>query len=431
MPWLRPGEYYRFPVKTHDPNSEALADPSSGPTVLVYHNDALDTGVVTTVTRLGVGDFAITVLIPASYPVGDFIRIDIAATVAGRADQETFLNERLVSRDPSEPCPTLPTPAPSTDPSVLRFPVSCDELAVVRPVIPIIEGVEVPQRRLGLRLDQGQEATLEWMFRDNFGRPIDLSHCVGLSSRSSGSSAGSLAGGTDDQFAAVFREVLDEGRMPLATAYGQIQNVTDGTVRFQLPGNVVDVNGVIQAELAVMAPSGRPRIVNTCYLIIDRSSFAPKGGYTRRGCPLVAELRTFLLDSSASDNYLLATIEHELGEVGYAMLQAVSDWNSFMPGIGPAYTTTTFIDPETLVEGIAGYLLMAAANNYRRNHLAYQAAGVALDDKNKEATYTKAAQEYLGLYTKWVRTQKVRANKEAWSGFSSSPYRRTYRGRGF
>jgi hypothetical protein len=65
---------------------------------------------------------------------------------------------------------------------------------------------------------------------------------------------------------------------------------------------------------------------------------------------------------------------------------------------------------------------MMAAEQYRRNQLNYSAAGVALDDQNKEANYERAGQMRWQAYREWVRVKKAEINLEGAYGEVGSTY---------
>lgn len=69
-----------------------------------------------------------------------------------------------------------------------------------------------------------------------------------------------------------------------------------------------------------------------------------------------------------------------------------------------------------------GELYILAAKHYRRNQLAYNAGGIAVDDKNKAQEYEAIGNQMLQEYMKWVKMTKVQINKEAWDGSFGSTY---------
>jgi len=74
------------------------------------------------------------------------------------------------------------------------------------------------------------------------------------------------------------------------------------------------------------------------------------------------------------------------------------------------------------LKGIQAYLYRMAANTYRRNSLAYNAGGVAIDDKNKEREYASAGSEMLREFQDMVQAKKVEINIAGFAGNVRSQY---------
>ena len=62
------------------------------------------------------------------------------------------------------------------------------------------------------------------------------------------------------------------------------------------------------------------------------------------------------------------------------------------------------------------------AEQYRRNQLTYSAAGLAVDDQNKEGSYERAGQTRWLAYRDWVRAKKAEINLEGAYGEIGSTY---------
>lgn len=133
----------------------------------------------------------------------------------------------------------------------------------------------------------------------------------------------------------------------------------------------------------------------------------------------VSRIRMFLRDSTADQNYLLDAQEFTDEEIEAALEAAVDEWNETPPVIR-VYTRETFPYPHHLLDGVRGYLLQMAADNYHRNHLSYSAAGISVDDKNKGDIYLRKADYYLGQWRRFMLNQKRIDNlNSAWITMSS------------
>jgi hypothetical protein len=62
------------------------------------------------------------------------------------------------------------------------------------------------------------------------------------------------------------------------------------------------------------------------------------------------------------------------------------------------------------------------AEQYRRNQLNYSAAGLSVDDQNKEGSYEQAGQIRWQAYREWVRSKKAEINLESGYGEIGSTY---------
>lgn len=301
---------------------------------------------------------------------------------------------------------------------------ACADQELSRPVVTVLEGIPVPQRIMSVRVTQLQPADIEWTMRDQEGRPIDLSSC--LCDVSGGSSSGSSSSSVEQEPQSCIpaklriREALASTSTRSLEADATVTNASGGIVRFQLPDLSVKLPGILRAELGVFRDT-RLVFSNQFTVVVDRGQFGDS--WEERGCPTIAEIRNRLRDSAPEDNYLLHMTEWDLGEVAEAIVRAVDLWNNSLPILPIAtFTTSTFPKPSALMDGVVAYLYQAAAHNYRRNHLAYAAAGVSIDDKAKAPEYEQIAQARLMAYEKWVRDRKRFINAQQAYGTLVSPY---------
>ena len=115
-------------------------------------------------------------------------------------------------------------------------------------------------------------------------------------------------------------------------------------------------------------------------------------------------------------------VEFDAAEMTQAVLRPLQYWNEIPPPIRPAQTTKTFPFREIWMLGIQSYLLEIAAHHYRRNQLAYNAGGVAVDDKNKEQYYTAASERLRQRFQEMARAKKIEINIALFSGSLGSQY---------
>lgn len=290
-------------------------------------------------------------------------------------------------------------------------------LEVVVPDVTHVEGVPSFGRKQTARVNQGQRTVLRWQVRDRAtGRVLDLSG-VGSGSGSSSSSA--------DPTSAVVERV--EFRAAEATytntslswcAAATVVDGPNGVVQATLPDGLTDLAGVFDLEFGLINSAGRMVYSVQGGLWVNRGQFG--AGPSRYSVPSLDDLKTQLVDSGAEDNYLTAVVEFDVSQVAAATLLAVRRFNSRPPAVSSlAKNTTNFPDSAQLVDGILGELYMMAANHYRRNALPYQAAGLSVDDKNKDAQYERVGAGLLQKFEAWASTVKKAANAAAWNGYGT------------
>lgn len=140
--------------------------------------------------------------------------------------------------------------------------------------------------------------------------------------------------------------------------------------------------------------------------------------------PLVTmqDLRMFMVDRSASDNFLLDDLEFEDEQMLSAMRLCVDKFNSITPAIA-FYTVEDFPWRYELLLGTASILLRMGAVNMGRNRLDYSdASGTAVQDKNKSQEYMSMSMAMAQEFDTRCKAIKVSMNAEACYGSVSSGY---------
>jgi len=140
--------------------------------------------------------------------------------------------------------------------------------------------------------------------------------------------------------------------------------------------------------------------------------------------PLVTmqDVRMFMVDRTAKDNFLLDDLEFDDPQIISAMRLTVDKFNSTTPAIA-FYTAETFPWRYELLLGTASILMRMAAVNMGRNRLDYSdASGTAVQDKNKSQEYMAMASAMAQEFETRSRSIKVSMNAESCYGSVSSGY---------
>ena len=147
---------------------------------------------------------------------------------------------------------------------------------------------------------------------------------------------------------------------------------------------------------------------------------ARASGVSAAGPPSIAEVRLALRDSSPEESYLLDNVAFSDEEIMWAIIRPVQYWNEQPPPIG-THTTNSFPYRYHWLTAIAGELFLIVAEQQRRNNLQYAAAGVSLNDQDKELNYEKAGQLRLQRYYEFVKRKKAEINlSNAYGGLGST-----------
>lgn len=128
------------------------------------------------------------------------------------------------------------------------------------------------------------------------------------------------------------------------------------------------------------------------------------------------DIRIWLRDNDPASNKLLDDYEFTPEELRTAVTLAVDFWNERTPIID-CYEYTNFPWRFHLLQGTAANLLFIAANAYRRNRLAYNIPGGAVDDQSKAPEYDAAGDRLWRQYVDWV--DRIKRQKNIEQGFGS------------
>lgn len=311
----------------------------------------------------------------------------------------------LIGCDPNVTAAPIVTPTAVAGQFVVRAPVSTTN------ALPVLT------RMRSISISQGQCATLDWQMTDKEGNPVDLT--------------GAGFGGPGPMTYKIvlrLKENMSLGNEnPVMSVDATMLAPETGDVRAVLTKNMVNVPGVYYAEMAMVTipedPTETPCVIfsNLFYIVINRSTFGTTNNVG--GPPSIAEIRLHLRDSSPTESYLLEHLMFDDAEIALAISRPVMYWNEIPPPLDMMYNTQNFPFRYHWLEGICANLFMMVAEQFRRNQLGYSAAGMTVDDQNKEANYERAGQTRWQGYKEWVRATKASINLESCYGEVTSTYK--------
>jgi hypothetical protein len=321
-----------------------------------------------------------------------------------------------------QPHPEVQCCEPDLHPTVLS-PVACAGQNVLSAPVSAVNGTPVLSRMRAISVTQGQCATIDWQMHDRDGHPVNLTPCGFVTTESE-----TVA---PENFKVVLRLkehlALGNARTPVEVD-AVVIDAPVGKVQAQLTANMVGLPGVYYGEMALVSVPAQaadlPCVVfsNTFFVVIVRGTFGDDGVSTQ-GPPSIAEIRLHLRDSSPSESFLLDNLMFDDAEIALAIARPVQYWNETPPFLDAVFTTQTFPWRYHWLEGICANLFFMVAEQFRRNQLSYSAAGVTLDDQNKEPNYERAGQARWQTYREWVRATKAAINLEGGYGVVGSPYK--------
>lgn len=307
---------------------------------------------------------------------------------------------------------------------------NCDEQSTLKPKQTYVEGCPVLPKLQCHEVQMGQYARLLWTFKNPQGEPINLRDCLNACSEQSVSSQSEAFDVVGDRVGCVtlrMRELsgMDPYNDPIFTIAAEIVDDVGGVVRSDpLPEALVRAAGIYTEEWGFFASESRMLFSNQCCTFVRRGLFGIQGPEANwnAGPPTIEEIRLSMRDNSGEDNFLLNEVEFDAAEIAQAVLRPVMYWNETPPPLRPMLTTKTFPFREMWLLGTQAYLLETAAHHYRRNQLAYNAGGVAVDDKNKERQYLESSNRLLMQFREMLRAKKIEMNIAMFNGAIGSPY---------
>lgn len=238
---------------------------------------------------------------------------------------------------------------------------------------------------------------LQFVFQNPDGLPYDLTDC-------------------EDTFIAEIRELVSGADRILLDV--SIKTAAGGLLELEVPAGLLP--GIYRGSVTLFHEQV-PILKNPfrLYTAIDAAN----------GIPTLQEMRLFIRDTYPEENLLLDGRAFSDEEIAASMERAIRYYNEVPPRLEELMTTQNFPYRHHLIEGTLGQLYLIAAEDCRKNSLQYQAGGLSVADKEKEANYQRAAQYHWQAYQQFVRVKKAQLNMESGWGVILSPYsyRNSYR----
>lgn len=136
------------------------------------------------------------------------------------------------------------------------------------------------------------------------------------------------------------------------------------------------------------------------------------------------DVRFFMMDRTASENFLLDSVEFSDEDINSALTLSVDKYNSTLPMVD-SYTTENFPYRYELMLGASATLLRSKGLNYLRNNLDFATKdGTTINDKSKAGDYLKLADVMMQEFDNRITQIKKTKNAEQAYGFVSGVYGR-------
>ena len=311
--------------------------------------------------------------------------------------------------------------------------MACSDLQVVPEDIPELDGCPILGRINGFAVPQGAASILEYVFRDENGNPIDISDCLAANtsesiSGSESTSSTSVSSG-EGLVELRAREILSLNCGPtsnplkkLFTMTGDVIDPTLGKVRVELDSDLIDNSGVYYLSWGLLNTNQSLVLAREGSLFVERTLFR-SDPFRVKGPPTIKEIRLALRDHPAL-NTLTERFEFDAVELVQAISRPIDEWNSAPPPLrSHTYTTQNFPFREQWLRATCGYLMLSAAELFRRNYLPRAAGGIQINDKQKEGEYLKRGETVLAEWRQFIVQKKMSINSgRAFGSANAMPY---------
>lgn len=287
-------------------------------------------------------------------------------------------------------------------------------LGVIEEQIPEYLGCPVLDRLKAFEVTQGTKPTLQLVFRDKDGKPVDLSAYLGDSDSVSNS---------DTPRGSAFmrlREYLGRGLDGVCDNIWEYEatspDPSKGILLVKVNDNSMDEAGIYEANWGIFNADDELIANQQAIVSVERSLWAPIEQLKRRlGPPTIREIRMAMRDS-VTTNLLLDGYEFGAEEIWQAVYRPIDEWNSTPPDV-LSYTTKTFPHREYWMKAITGYLYFTAAAFYRRNTQNYSGGGMTKTDLDREKEYLNVANALKFEWTEFMLGKKRTHNANLFVGY--------------
>jgi hypothetical protein len=295
---------------------------------------------------------------------------------------------------------------------------TCNDQTQISPTTARIYGTCIPTKKRAVTVPQTALTTLVMTLLDQNGNPINLGNC-------------NFPGTGVARFA--FKEATSFSQSDISYIDGTVTDPANGVVEVTLSSIQTSLPAVLDAQIGIFAdnpdsPTNSPLLfTNSFYVWVERGLFF-KGTGGLAGLMSLDDCKLFLRDNGPQENLLIKDFEYDLAEFCYAAQSAIRYWNEAQPPIYLFFKTSNFNYLEYWKKYVCGYVMQMASRRFLRNHLPYQAGGVAIDDLNKFKEYAEIGQKLQDEYTDWVKRKKVQLNCESAITSGGSPYGAEFNG---
>ena len=299
------------------------------------------------------------------------------------------------------------------------------DLNVIHPGISERDGCPVLTRIQAFIASEGAQATLEYIFRDRQGNPIDLSSPAQVSEGGLVEVSEPSSLGSDTVLLRIAEFTgINNGGCRIHRVEGEIIRPSDGVVRASLPKIVYSQSGIYRLSWGFMRDN-EIVLVNEGLLSVERTLFGfdTPGNQNTEGPPTINELRMNIVDSSPAENqYLLDALEFDDEQILLALTKPLQDFNDMPPRISLRFDSRNFPWKSAWLDAAVGYLYQFAAAHYRRNKANLQGGGQVAADKDKEREYLQASQMHLKEWQEFRQLKKLEISMHEACGSSLSTY---------
>jgi len=263
-------------------------------------------------------------------------------------------------------------------------------MATIREEIPQFLGQPVYSKKTAFHTKAGMDAPLEAVIRDDNGNPINL-------------------GNSGPYGQASLKAYFQEGSQPDWFPDSSDVTIIDrdgGRISFSLTDQVKNVPGIYNVLVKIFDKDDKWVDSREYFVYIDPSPDQKQS----TEFPPISRVRLALFDTSPIENELLGQKQFNLTDICIAAIEAVDEWNTSPPFTPRLMVTTNSIwDCCNFITGVKLKLYSMLVEHYRKNSLAYQAAGIAIND-SKLQEYSVALAEAQRKYLEEVMRLKYHRN---------------------